>query len=172
MQDGSACFIERQCPKILWDAFHDAELLRIDYCEREGRLVIELQADIPNAPSGAASVIGLEFLGVREWRLWQGVPMLPRGKPNEEAVWDYLAFGRGELTAAIADDSPCYLSVAGVKWGEHVTFGFEIPFVNLPLHVATIIEADKLVVTADGHPSSLEQWQEWGKAGWERFGSS
>lgn len=98
--------------------------------------------------------------------------MVPPGESNEEAVWEYLPLGLEELMAAIAQDSPCYLSVAGVSLGEQVTFGFEIPFVNLPLYVATVIKADKLVVTADGHPSSLERWQEWGKAGWERFGSS
>jgi hypothetical protein len=74
-----------------------------------------------------------------------------------------------EFEQALLEDSPARVAAAGATLSPHATFMMFVVFDNLPLAVVVSIESDRLEVTADSRPSSLEEWMTWGTAGWEKF---
>ncbi len=163
-------FIQAHTESGLWEAFHDAEILRLELDAVAQCLEIELEADFPYPPEGAASVIGLTFEEVAVVEMWRAEPVQAGDEHVGETVWKYVPYSLSEFRAALIEDPPANLCVAGVTFKPAVTFGFEASFLNIPLYVACVIRAKTLIVAADGKPSSLDEWMEWGTAGWEAFG--
>ncbi len=168
-------YMQSRCQTGLWDAFHDAELRAIREDHARHAVSMEFEADFPCPPRKAAHLIGLEFHGVRKFTLMRWEP------PAEErpSDWDdmeewakrgsLLPFTMAELREALADDWPVYVSAAGTNGVPPTRFAMYLPFGNLPLGVLVEIDADEIRVTADGRPSSFDEWMAWGSAGWDMF---
>jgi hypothetical protein len=166
-------YMKSRCKTGLWDAFHDAVLRSIREDEMRHTVTMEFEADFPHAPRRAGRLIGLEFAGVRELKLLRWEP--PEGERTHD--WDtwakrgsLLPYTMSELREALVDDSPVYVSEAATNGKPPQRFSMYLPFGNLPLGVLIEIDADEIHVTADGRPSSFEEWMAWGSAGWAKFG--
>lgn len=169
-------YMTSRCKTGLWDAFHDGVLRSIREDEIRRTVTMEFEADFPNAPRKAGKLIGLECVGVRELKLLRWEPPTeerPHDR-NDLTAWanrgSLLPFSMAELREALVDDSPVYVSEAAANGVPPQRFSMYLPFVNLPLGVLIEINADEIRVTADGRPSSFEEWMAWGTAGWNKFG--
>lgn len=169
-------YMESRCQTGLWDAFHDAELRVIREDLVRHSVAIEFLADFPHLPRKSAHLIGLEFHGVREFRLMRWEPPGEDRPSGWDAIEEWakrgslLPYTMSELREALVDDSPVYVSEAATNGKPPQRFSMYLPFVNLPLGVLIEIDADEIHVTADGRPSSFEEWMAWGSAGWAKFG--
>lgn len=135
----------------LWVAFHDSiiEMLRFD----GNVLTIQLRTNFPHPPAESAKRACLQFSGVTAL----GISSSSESIPLER------------LLAAFDDDT---VDIMNAAWspGSPVRFAFEAVFWNDELGAVLIdVTTAGLDVTADGHPSSLEEWLKWGTAGWEKF---
>lgn len=141
----------------LWVAFHDSiiEAFRFD----GNVLTVQLRTNFPHPPLESAKRACLLFSRVTSL----GISDPSGSEPVEETI------SIEQLLAAIEDDT---LDIMNAAWspGTPLRLGFEAVFWNDDLGAVLIdVTAEELTVTADGNPSSLEEWLRWGTAGWKQF---
>jgi hypothetical protein len=141
----------------LWVAFHDSIVEEFQHHGDSLRII--LRTNFPQPPAESAKRACLQFTRLT----CMSIASLSGSEPIEEAI------SVERLLAAIEDDT---LDIMDAAWspGTHLRLGFEGVFWNDDLGAVLIdVTAEELTVTADGHPSSLEEWLQWGTAGWEKF---
>lgn len=145
----------------LWQAFHDSIVERF---EVDGDSVtVQLRTNFPNRPTGSPVTAVLTFTRVESLSIES---LTSENEPRVPVSLERLWFG-------LSDDT---LDVCDAAWspGPPLKVGLEALFWNVDPSddlggVLIVITADQLEVTADGGPSSLEEWMAWGTAGWEQF---
>lgn len=176
MRGSPSQYIESRCRTGLWEAMHDAKLLRVRVVGGGRKVSILLKSDIPYPPKRSASRMGLEFTGVQNFTLLRWEPPTDEKPMGDLARQDwatrghYIPFTPKELADALREDPEAYVSEAGIDGSPPKTLAMYVVFGNLPLVVVVAVDADEIRVTANGRPSSFEEWMTLGTAGWNKFG--